>query len=146
MVVKGNAQVLDKELNLLWLGFLGMLFDMLLAFHINLIKSRCCIQHTYAIFLFFLLTFLAHWESQCAVDRLWKKVTIYFVYELIILSIGLTFVALLTTIMSNILKTIYMKQKQKETIIGWWLWKWCIQIKENFFPMILRELWISNMC
>ena len=53
MVVKGNVQVLDKELNLLWLGFLGMLFDMLLAFHTNLIKSKCCIQHTYAIFLFF---------------------------------------------------------------------------------------------
>ena len=40
-VVYGNAQVLDKEFNLLWVGFLGMLFDMLLAFHINLIKSKC---------------------------------------------------------------------------------------------------------
>ena len=52
-VVWGNAQVLEEELNLLWLGFLGMVFDMLIAFHINLIKSMCYIQHPYAIFLFF---------------------------------------------------------------------------------------------
>ena len=45
--------------------------------------------------------------------------------------IGLTSVALSATIMWNILKTIYMKQKQKETILGWWLWKLCIQIIEN---------------
>ena len=32
---------------------------------------------------------------------------------------GLTFVELSTTIMSDLLKTIYMKQKQKETILGW---------------------------
>ena len=32
---------------------------------------------------------------------------------------GLTFVELSATIMSNILKTIYMKMKQKETILGW---------------------------
>ena len=32
---------------------------------------------------------------------------------------GLTFVALSATIMSNILKTIFMKQKQKEIILGW---------------------------
>ena len=44
---------------------------MLLVFHINLSESKCYIQHTYAIS--FLLTFLTHWESQCAVDRLWKK-------------------------------------------------------------------------
>ena len=50
---------------------------MLLAFHINFINSKCYTQHTYAIFLFFLLTFLTHWESQCAVDRLWKKFNIY---------------------------------------------------------------------
>ena len=57
-VVKQNAKVLDKELNLLWLGFLWMVFNMLLAFHINLIKIKCYIQHTYAIFFFiFLLTF-----------------------------------------------------------------------------------------
>ena len=49
-VVKQNAKVLDKELNLLWLGFLWMVFNMLLAFHINLINRKCCIQHTYAIF------------------------------------------------------------------------------------------------
>ena len=27
---------------------------------------------------FFLLTFLTHWESQCAVDRLWKKLLYIF--------------------------------------------------------------------
>ena len=51
MVVKGNAQVLDEELNLLWLGFLGMVFYMPLAFQINLINNKCYIQYTYAIFL-----------------------------------------------------------------------------------------------
>ena len=40
-VVWGNAQVLEEELNLLWLGFLGMVFDMLLAFQIKLTKSKC---------------------------------------------------------------------------------------------------------
>ena len=59
-VVYGNAQVLNEELNLLWLGFLGMVFDMLLAFHINLIKSKCYIQHTYGILFIYLLTFLTH--------------------------------------------------------------------------------------
>ena len=48
-----------------------------------------------------------------------KKIIIYFVYELLILSIGVTFVALSATVMSNILKTIYMKQKKNETILGW---------------------------
>ena len=43
--MEGNAQVLDEELNLLWPIFLGMVFHMLLAFKINLIKSKCCIQH-----------------------------------------------------------------------------------------------------
>ena len=33
--------------------------------------------------------------------------------------IGLTSVALSVTIMSDILKTIYMKQNHKETILGW---------------------------
>ena len=61
-----------------------------------------------------------------------KKITIYFFYELLILMTGLTFVELWTTIMSNILKTIYMKHKQTETILGWWLWKLCIQTTENF--------------
>ena len=42
-----------------------------------------------------------------------------FFYELLILMTGLTSVALSATIMSNILKTIYMKHKQKETILGW---------------------------
>ena len=42
-----------------------------------------------------------------------------FFYELLTLMIGVTSVALSATIMSNILKTIYMKQKQKETILGW---------------------------
>ena len=59
-VVYGNAQVLDEELNLVWLGFLGMVFDRLLAFHINLIESKGYIQHTYAIFFIFLLTFRTH--------------------------------------------------------------------------------------
>ena len=36
---------------------------------------------------------------------------------------GLTSIALSATIMPDLLKTIYMKQKQKETILGWWLWK-----------------------
>ena len=40
----GNAQVLDEELNLRWSGFLGMLFYMLLAFHINLINTKCIIS------------------------------------------------------------------------------------------------------
>ena len=53
-VVYEKTQVLDEELNLLCLGFLGMVFDMLVAFHINLIKSKCYIQHTYAIFNLFL--------------------------------------------------------------------------------------------
>ena len=42
-----------------------------------------------------------------------------FYYELFILMTGLTSVGLSATIMSNILKTIYMKLKQKETILGW---------------------------
>ena len=46
-VMLGNAQVLDEELNLLWPGFLGMVFHMLLAFHINLINSKYCIQYTF---------------------------------------------------------------------------------------------------
>ena len=37
-----------------------------------------------------------------------KKITTYFLYELLILMTGLTFVALSATIMSNILKTIYI--------------------------------------
>ena len=57
-VVYGNAQVLDEELNLLWLGFIGMILDMLLAFHINSIESKCYIIHTYAFFL--LLSFLTY--------------------------------------------------------------------------------------
>ena len=61
-----------------------------------------------------------------------KKISIYFVYKLLILMIGLTSVALSATIMSNILKTVYMKQKENETILGWWLWKLCIQTTENF--------------
>ena len=140
----GNAQVLDEVLNLLLLGFFGMAFHMVLSYHINLIHRKCCIQHTYDIF--FLLTFLTPWESQCVVDRLWKRLVYIFFYELLILVIGLTFVAVLATIMWNILKTIYMKEKQKETILGCWLQKQCIQITENFVPMILREIWISSMC
>ena len=53
---------------------------MLLAFHFNLIKSKCYIQHTYTIVIIFLLTFLTHWESQCAVDRLWKKLVYIFLW------------------------------------------------------------------
>ena len=36
----------------LWPGFLGMIFHMLLAFHINLINSNCCIHHTYGNFFY----------------------------------------------------------------------------------------------
>ena len=43
-----------------------------------------------------------------------KKITIYFFYELLILITGLMSIALSTTIMSDILRTIYMKLKQKE--------------------------------
>ena len=57
-----------------------------------------------------------------------------FFYKLLILMKGLTSVALSATKMSHILNTIYMKQKQKETILSWWLWKQCIQIRENFGP------------
>ena len=42
-----------------------------------------------------------------------------FFYELLILMKGLTSVALSATIMSNVLKAIYMRQKKKETILGW---------------------------
>ena len=49
-VMYGNAQVLDEELNLLWLGFLGMLFYILLEFHINLINCKSCIQHKLPFF------------------------------------------------------------------------------------------------
>ena len=42
-VMYENAQVLDEELNLRWSGFLVMIFYILLAFHINLINTKCCI-------------------------------------------------------------------------------------------------------
>ena len=44
-----------------------------------------------------------------------KNYYIYF-YELLILMKGLMSVALSATIMSNVLKAIYMRQKKKETI------------------------------
>ena len=47
-----------------------------------------------------------------------KNFDIFF-YELLILMTGLTSVALSATIMSNILKTICMKNKQKVTVLGW---------------------------
>ena len=53
---------------------------------------------------------------------------------------GLTSVALSATIIWNIYEA-----EQKETILGWWLWKRCIQITENLIPKILRELWKSSM-
>ena len=58
------------------LCFFGMVFHMVLLFHINLINRKCCIQHTYGMF--FLLTFLTYWETQCVVDRLWKKLVYIF--------------------------------------------------------------------
>ena len=65
-VVYGNAHVLDKDLNLLWLGFLGMVIDTLLAFHINLITSKCYMQHAYGIFLS-LINFSNTWRvSMCS--------------------------------------------------------------------------------
>ena len=42
-----------------------------------------------------------------------------FFYELLILITGLTSVAVSATIIPDILKTLYMKQKQKVTILGW---------------------------
>ena len=54
---------------------------------------------------------------------------------------GLTFVALSNTIMSYILKTIYMKYKEKETTLGWWLWKQCIQMIENFVLAKTLDKW-----
>ena len=48
-----------------------------------------------------------------------EKNNYIFLYKLLILMKGLMYVALSATIMSNILKTIYMKHKQKETILGW---------------------------
>ena len=117
-VVQGNAQVLDEELNLLWLGFLGMVFDMVLAFHINLIKSKCYIQHTYATFFYCFINFSNTLRVSMCSGQIVKKITIYFVYKLLILMTGLTSVALSATIMSNILKTIYMKQMQNETNLG----------------------------
>ena len=54
-VMLGNSQVLVKELNLLWPGILGMVFHMLLAFHINLINSKCCIKYPYASFFLLIL-------------------------------------------------------------------------------------------
>ena len=46
--MEGNTKVLDEKLNLLGLGFPRMVFHMLLAFCINLMNSKCCIQHTYS--------------------------------------------------------------------------------------------------
>ena len=45
----------------------------------------------------------------------------YYIFfcELLILMKDLTSVALSATIMSNVLKAIYMRQKKKETILGW---------------------------
>ena len=59
---------------------------------------------------------------------------------------GLTFVELSATIMLNILKTIFMKQMQTETILWLVTLKLCIQITKNFVAMILPEFWISSMC
>ena len=61
-VILRNAQVLDKELNLLWPGFLRMVFHMLLTFRINLTNSKCCIQHTY----------YSRWKSQDHVMTIWE--------------------------------------------------------------------------
>ena len=98
-VVYGNAQVLDEEINLLWLGFLGMVFYVPLAFHINLINSQCYIQHTYAIFFYCFINFSNTLRLSMCGGQIVKEIIIYFVYELLILMTGLTFVALLATIM-----------------------------------------------
>ena len=45
-VMYENAQILDEELNFLWLGFLRIVFYMPRAFHINLINNKCYIKHT----------------------------------------------------------------------------------------------------
>ena len=46
-----------------------------------------------------------------------KNLTYIFFYELLILMTGLMSVALSATVISDILKTIYMNQKQNETIL-----------------------------
>ena len=71
----GKCSSFRRRVKPLWPGFLGMVFHILLVFHINFINSKCCIQYTYAIFL---LTFLTLWEYQCAIDRLWKKLLYHF--------------------------------------------------------------------
>ena len=67
---------------------------------------------------FFLLTFLTPLESQCAVDRLLKKL-VYIFLRMIDINDKFNVYSTSATIMSDILKTIYMKQKQNETILGW---------------------------
>ena len=127
----------------LWPGFLGMVFHMLLVFHINFINNKCCIQHTYAIFL---LTFLTLWEYQCAMDRLWKKSEYIFLWMIDINDMFNVCSTIRYYNARHIKDNIHVKQKQNETILGWWLWKQCIQTMTNFVPMILRELWRSSMC
>ena len=51
-VMQENAEDLDKELNLIWPGFLGMIFEMLLEFQVVLIDSKCCIHCSYSNFFF----------------------------------------------------------------------------------------------
>ena len=75
-VMQGNAQVLEEELNRLWLGFLGMVFDMPLAFHINLINSKCYIRHTYAIF--FIIFFNTLRVSMCSGQIVTKNYYMFF--------------------------------------------------------------------
>ena len=93
-VMQGNARVLDEELNLLLLGFLGMVFHMVLSFHINLNNCKCCLQHIYAIFFINFSNTLR--VSMCS-GQIVKKITIYFFYELLILMTCLTSVALTAT-------------------------------------------------
>ena len=55
--MEGNAQVLDKELNLLLVGFFGMVFLMvLIVLYIGLIESLAL----NILIPFFLLTFVTH--------------------------------------------------------------------------------------
>ena len=73
-VMWGNAQVLDEELNLLCLCFFGMVFHVVLSFHINLTNRKCCIQHTYAIFF---INFSNNLRVSMCSGYIVKKINIY---------------------------------------------------------------------
>ena len=57
---------------------------MLLAFHINLIKSKCYRQHTYGIFFYFFINFSNTLRVSMGGAHIVKKITILFFFFLII--------------------------------------------------------------